>query len=116
AIIQTGTVPAAVEWLDHTGIVGLQQFTDTGYPIHAAPLLVIHHGRTREQVDGDSEIVEQVLRRSAVEVRRADDDDARAKLWYGRLHAPDVVVHSGKGFFINDVTVPRHRFPDMPDD
>jgi FAD/FMN-containing dehydrogenase len=32
AIIQTGTVPAAVEWLDHTGIVGLQQFTDTGYP------------------------------------------------------------------------------------
>ena len=28
AIIQTGTVPAAVEWLDRTGIAGLRQFTD----------------------------------------------------------------------------------------
>jgi glycolate oxidase len=115
AIIQTGTVPAAVEWLDHTGIVGLQQFTDTGYPTDVAAILLIDIDGTREQVDRDTEIVEQVLRRSAVEVRRADDDDARAKLWYGRLHAPDVVVHSGKGFFINDVTVPRNRFPDMQD-
>ena len=115
AIIQTGTVPAAVEWLDHTGIVGLQQFTDTGYPTDAAAIVLIDIDGTREQVDRDTEIVEQVLRRSAVEVRRADDEDARAKLWYGRLHAPDVVVRSGKGFFINDVTVPRNRFPDMQD-
>jgi glycolate oxidase len=48
-------------------------------------------------------------------VRRADDDDARAKLWYGRLHAPDVVVRIGKGFFIGDVTVPRQHIPDMQD-
>jgi glycolate oxidase len=48
-----------------------------------------------------------------VEVRRADDEDARAKLWYGRLHAPDAVVHSGKGFFIGDVTVPRQHIPEM---
>lgn len=68
---------------------------------------------TREQVDRDTEIVEQVLRRTAVEVRRADDENARAKLWYGRLHAPDAVVAMGKGFFIGDVTVPRHRIPDM---
>src|SRR6201992_3981956 len=32
AIIQTGTVPAAVEWLDRAGINGLEQFTETGYP------------------------------------------------------------------------------------
>ena len=115
AIIQTGTVPAAVEWLDHTGIVGLQQFTDTGYPTDAAAIVLIDIDGTAEQVDRDTEIVEQVLRRNAVEVRRADDDDARAKLWYGRLHAPDVVVRSGKGFFIGDVTVPRNRFPDMQD-
>ncbi len=54
-----------------------------------------------------------MLRQHAVEVRRADDDDARAKLWYGRLHAPDAVVHSGKGFFIGDVTVPRQHIPEM---
>jgi len=64
-------------------------------------------------VDRDTEIVEQVLRRTAIEVRRADDEDARAKLWYGRLNAPDTVILSGKGFFIGDVTVPRQHIPDM---
>jgi glycolate oxidase len=47
AIIQTGTVPAAVEWLDHTGIVGLQQFTDTGYPTDAAAIVLIDIDGTR---------------------------------------------------------------------
>ena len=32
AVIASGVVPAAVEWLDRQGIAGLQQFTDTGYP------------------------------------------------------------------------------------
>ena len=113
AIIETGTVPAALEWLDHAGIAGLEQFTHTGYPTDADAVLLIDVDGTPEQVDHDMAIVEQVLQRSAVEVRRADDEDARAKLWYGRLHAPDVVIRSGKGFFIDDVTVPRQRIPDM---
>jgi glycolate oxidase len=112
-IIETGTVPAAVEWLDHAGIVGLQQFTDTGYPTDAAAIVLVDIDGTAEEVERDTEFVEQVMRRRAVEVRRADDEDARAKLWYGRLHAPDVVVRSGKGFFIGDVTVPRQHIPEM---
>ena len=113
AIIQTGTVPAAVEWLDRVGIAGLQQFTDTGYPTDADAIVLIDVDGTADEVDRDAAIVDKVLRQNAVEVRRADDDDARAKLWYGRLHAPDAVVHSGKGFFIGDVTVPRQHIPEM---
>lgn len=115
AIIQTGIVPAAVEWLDHAGIVGLQQFADTGYPTDAGAIVLIDVDGTHESVERDTEIVSEVLCRNAVEVRRADDEEARTKLWYGRLHAPDVVVRSGKGFFIADVTVPRDRFPEMQD-
>nr|WP_231996375.1 FAD-linked oxidase C-terminal domain-containing protein [Mycobacterium scrofulaceum] len=113
AIIRTGTVPAAVEWLDRAGINGLQQFTDTGYPTDADAIVLIDVDGTADEVDRDAAIVEKVLRQHATEVRRADDDDARAKLWYGRLHAPDAVVHSGKGFFIGDVTVPRQHIPEM---
>jgi glycolate oxidase len=113
AIIRTGTVPGAVEWLDRAGIAGLERFTDSGYPTDVDAIVLIDIDGTPEQVDRDTEIVEQVLRRSAVEVRRADDQDARAKLWYGRLHLFDAVVGSGKGFFIGDVTVPRQYIPDM---
>ena len=115
AIIETGTVPAAVEWLDRAGIAGLEQFADSGYPTDVDAIVLIDIDGTPEQVDRDTEIVEQVLRRTAVEVRRADDEDARAKLWYGRLHLFDAVVGSGKGFFIGDVTVPRQHIPDMQD-
>ncbi|WP_430336072.1 FAD-binding oxidoreductase [Rhodococcus sp. ACT016] len=115
AIIRTGTVPAAVEWLDRAGIAGLEQFADSGYPTDVDAIALIDIDGTPEQVDRDTEIVEQVLRRTAVEVRRADDEDARAKLWYGRLHLFDAVVGSGKGFFIGDVTVPRQHIPDMQD-
>jgi glycolate oxidase len=113
AITATGTVPAALEWLDRAGIAGLQQFSDTGYPTDVDAILLIDVDGTPEEVDRDTAIVEQVLHRKAIEVRRADGADARAKLWYGRLHAPDAVVRSGKGFFIGDVTVPRQRIPDM---
>jgi glycolate oxidase len=115
AIIETGTVPAALEWLDRAGIAGLEEFVDTGYPSDVDAIVLIDLDGTPEQVDRETDIVEQVLRRNAVEVRRADDEDARAKLWYGRLHAPDTVVASGKGFFIGDVTVPRNRIPEMQD-
>jgi glycolate oxidase len=113
AIIRTGTVPAAVEWLDRTGINGLEQFTKTGYPTDVDAIVLIDVDGTAAEVDRDGAIVEKVLREHAIEVRRADDDDARAKLWYGRLHAPDAVLHSGKGFFIGDVTVPRQHIPEM---
>ena len=115
AIIETGTVPAALEWLDRAGIAGLEEFVDTGYPTDVDAIVLIDLDGTSEEVDRDTAIVERVLRRNAVEVRRADDEDARAKLWYGRLHAPDSVVASGKGFFIGDVTVPRDRIPDIQD-
>jgi glycolate oxidase len=113
AIIRTGTVPAALEWLDRAGIAGLEQFADSGYPTDVDAIVLIDVDGTPEQVDRDTASVEQVLRHTAMEVRRADDEDARAKLWYGRLHLFDAVVGSGKGFFIGDVTVPRQHIPDM---
>lgn len=113
AIIATGVVPAAVEWLDRDGIAGLQQFYDTGYPLDAASIVLIDVDGSEADVRRDQAVVERVLRERATEVRIAEDEDARARLWYGRLHAPDSVVQSGKGFFIGDVTVPRDRIPEM---
>lgn len=113
AIIETGTVPAALEWLDRAGIAGLQAFTETGYPTDVDAIVLVDVDGTAEQVRRDTESVEKVLRRNAIEVRIATDDDAREKLWYGRLHAPDAVVRSGHDYFIGDVTVPRDRIPEM---
>ncbi|KQY07364.1 FAD-binding protein [Mycobacterium sp. Root135] len=113
AVIASGVVPAAVEWLDRAGIAGLQQFYDTGYPLDADSIVLVDVDGTAAEVPHEQEIVEGVLRERATEVRVAETDDDRAALWYGRLNAPNSVVQSGKGFFIGDVTVPRDRIPDM---
>ena len=113
AVIASGVVPAAVEWLDRAGIAGLQQFYDTGYPLDADSIVLIDVDGTAAEVAHDQQIVERVLREQATEVRVAEDDKDRAALWYGRLNAPNSVVQSGKGFFIGDVTVPRDRIPEM---
>ncbi|MEU7634163.1 FAD-linked oxidase C-terminal domain-containing protein [Nocardia sp. NPDC049220] len=113
AVIASGVVPAAVEWLDRDGIAGLEQFYDTGYPLDADAIVLIDIDGTAAEVARDQPIVDRVLRERATEVRVAEDEKSRAVLWYGRLHAPDSVVQSGKGFFIGDVTVPRQRIPDM---
>lgn len=113
AVIASGVVPAAVEWLDRQGIAGLQQFYDTGYPLDADAIVLIDVDGTAAEVARDQPIVEKVLRGQATEVHIAEDDKARTALWYGRLNAPNSVVHSGKGFFIGDVTVPRQKIPEM---
>ncbi|MDV3130224.1 FAD-binding protein [Mycobacterium sp. 21AC1] len=113
AVIASGVVPAAVEWLDRAGIAGLQQFYDTGYPLDADSIVLIDVDGTATEVAHDQAVVERVLRERATEVRVAEDEKARAALWYGRLNAPNSVVQSGKGFFIGDVTVPRDRIPEM---
>lgn len=112
-IIGTGTVPAALEWLDRAGIAGLQTFTETGYPTDVDAIVLVDVDGTLEEVERDAATVEKVLRHNAIEVRLATDDRARERLWYGRLHAPDAVVRSGHDYFIGDVTVPRNRIPEM---
>lgn len=113
AVIATGVVPSAVEWLDRAGIAGLQQFYDTGYPLDADSVVLIDVDGTAAEVAHDQAVVERVLRERATEVRIAEDEKDRAALWFGRLNAPNSVVQSGKGFFIGDVTVPRDRIPEM---
>lgn len=115
AVIASGVVPAAVEWLDRAGIAGLQQFYDTGYPLDADSIVLIDVDGTAEEVARDQKIVERVLHERATEIRVAEDEKSRDALWYGRLNAPNSVVKSGKGFFIGDVTVPRDRIPEMQD-
>lgn len=83
AVIASGVVPAAVEWLDRQG-AGLQQFYDTGYPLDADAIVLIDVDGTAGEVAHDQPIVEKMLRERATEVRIAEDEKSRTALRYGR--------------------------------
>jgi len=113
AIIAAGVVPAALEFFDRAAAVGMERFAPSGYSMDAEATLLIDIEGEPDAVAADLASIEALLRRTASEVRRADDDAARAALWRGRLLAGQAIAASGLGYLIGDTTVPRERIPAM---
>ncbi len=113
AIIAAGVVPAALEFFDRAAATGMERFAPSGYALDAEATLLIDVEGEPDEVAADLASIERLLRRTASEVRRADDDAARAALWRGRLLAGQAIAASGLAYLIGDTTVPRERIPAM---
>jgi len=113
AVIAAGVVPAALEFFDRAAATGMERFAPSGYSLGAEATLLIDVEGEPDAVAADLAAIEALLRRTASEVRRADDDAARAALWRGRLLAGQAIAASGLGYLIGDTTVPRERIPAM---
>ena len=113
AILNAGVIPAALEFMDHTRCQVADTMAPTGYPIDAGAILLIDLEGSEADVEAQMVSIEPRLRRRAREVRRADDPQARATLWRGRLQIGQAILTSGRAFYIGDTTVPRERIPLM---
>ena len=112
-ILDSGIIPAALEFMDHTSVVVAETLAPTGYPLDAGAILLIDLDGAVDDVASDLDAVERLLRPRAREVRRADDPQARATIWRGRLQIGQAFITSGQAFYIGDTTVPRERIPQM---
>ncbi len=112
SILATGILPATIEYLDQQAIHLFESYAPTGYPLDAAVLIIDVDG-SPEEVEHDIAVIERIVRKTAREVRRADDEATRLALWRGRLQAGQALAASGKRYYICDTTVPRSRIPDM---
>ena len=113
AILDSGIIPAALEFMDHTSVVVAETLAPTGYPLDAGAILLIDLDGAVDEVASDLDAVERLLRPRAREVRWADDPQERATIWRGRLQIGQAFITSGKAFYIGDTTVPRERIPQM---
>jgi glycolate oxidase len=111
ATIAAGLVPAAIEYFDRTMAEIVEAYQPSGYPTDAEALLVIDCDGTADEVAHDLPRVEAILRRSAREVRRADDEATRNALWQGRLLAAVALTAGGRRVYFGDITVPRECLP-----
>jgi len=110
AIIAGGFVPAGLEMMDNAAIRAAEDYVHAGYPTGAAAILLCELDGTNEEV---SESVAQVrkllLRRGAVEVRTATNEDERKRLWAGRKNAFPAVGRLSPDYYCMDGTIPRHQ-------
>ena len=114
AVIGHGIVPAALEMIDALSIQAVQNVTDAGYPNDAGAVLLIELEGLDEEVDEVSGEVEAALwDTGAADVRVAEDDAERERLWVGRKTAFGAFGTIAPNYYLVDGVVPRTRLTQM---
>ncbi len=105
-------VPAAIEMMDNLTIRAIESRSPAGYPVDAQGVVLIEVDGLREEVEAQSDAVQQVCRDSgALSVRLARDEAERAALWAGRKGAFAAIGRLTPDYYTVDGVVPRTKLP-----
>lgn len=114
AIIAAGTVPAAMEMMDHTAILAVEAAKRCGYPTDAGAVLLIDVESVREGLDDSVEAISGICRaQGAYEIRTPQSAEEREKLWAGRKGAFGAMGRLAPNYYVQDGVVPRTRLPEV---
>ncbi len=110
AMIARGLVPATMEMMDRRFMRVIEDFAHAGLPVEAGAALIV-------EVDGypDSiapqmaEVIATLKDKGASELRVAQNDDERSRIWYGRKSAAGAIARLAPAFYLVDGTVPRSK-------
>src|SRR5256714_11531839 len=111
AIIASGIVPAALEFMDGATIRVVEaSIYAAGYPKDAEAVLLIELDGLEAGVSADLEIVRQVcIEGGARNVKVARDDAERLKLWQGRKKTFGAMGCLSSHLIVQDAGIPRTR-------
>jgi glycolate oxidase subunit GlcD len=109
AIIASGVVPAALEFMDAGTIrVVEESIFAAGYPVDAAAILLIEVDGTEESADAEMEIVRSVCGEcGARAVHVATSEAERIRLWQGRKKAFGAMGRLAPNLVVQDAVIPR---------
>ncbi len=115
AIIASGVVPAALEFMDNGTIrVVEESIFAAGYPADAAAVLLIEVDGSVESADADMELVRRLCAEcGARTVRVAANEAERARLWQGRKKAFGAMGRLAPNLAVQDAVIPRTRLTDV---
>ena len=114
AIIANRIVPVTLEFLDNFTIRAVEDYSKVGLPVNAAALLLIEVDGHPAQVEEDGKRVESLCRRmGAAEIRVAENDAERDKIWDARRSALSALAKLRPTVILEDATVPRSKIPHM---
>ncbi len=106
-VVESGLLPGAMEIMDSLAIEAAEAAVHAGYPAAKALLIVELEGE-QVQVDAEFAYLLQVIESSdATEVRVAQDDADRARIWKGRKGAFSAVGRLSPDYIVQDGVVPR---------
>ncbi len=113
-ITAAGIIPAALEMMDQLTIEAVEAGASVGYPRDAGAVLLAEIEGVRDQVDRAVALARGICARNgAREVRIAQSEAERQRLWRGRKGAFGAMVALAPNYYVQDGVVPRSRLPEI---
>ena len=113
-ITGAGIIPAALEMIDRTTIEAIESGSPVGFPRDAEAVLLVEVEGLREQTERSMQLIEVICQRGgAREVKLAQDEAERQRLWKGRKGAFGAMGALAPNYYVNDGVVPRSQLPEM---
>ncbi|RIH88025.1 putative FAD-linked oxidoreductase [Meiothermus luteus] len=110
AVVASGLLPGAMEIMDSLAIEAAEAAVGAGYPREARALLIVELEGETPQVEAEARHLERVIRDSgAYEVRVAQSEAERMKIWKGRKAAFSAVGRLSPDYIVQDGVVPRSK-------
>jgi glycolate oxidase len=114
AIIGSGIIPGALEMMDRMSTEAIEAFAHAGFPTDAEAILIVEVDGLRAAVDDSAADVREICRRNhAREVRMAQSEDERDRIWKGRKGAFGAMGRLSRNFYVQDGVIPRSLLPEM---
>jgi len=112
AIIGSGIIPVALEYMDKPAIHACEAFAHAGYPLDAEALLIIEvEGSTEEQDELLAKIVELCQQFKPISLRVSQSAEESLAIWKGRKGAFGAVGRISPDYLCMDGTIPTGQLP-----
>ena len=109
-VVASGLLPGAMEIMDRLAIKAAEASAQADYPADAEALLIVELEGEALQVEAEFAQLQEVIEESgAFEIRVAQDEDERARIWKGRKGAFSAVGRLSPDYIVQDGVVPRTR-------
>lgn len=113
-IMARGVVPCALEMIDRTILVAIEDAFHLGLPRDAEAVLTVEVDGTEESVREEAEIVREVFAsHRAAEVRVASDPAERERLWIARKKGVGTTGRLARSIITQDGAIPRSKLPEV---
>lgn len=113
AVIASGIIPVALEFMDRPAIHACEAYAEAGYPMDAAAMLIIEvEGAEAEQDFLLGRLAEICRRFDPISLRVATTEEESAAIWKGRKGAFGAVGRITPDYFCMDGVIPTSRLPE----
>jgi glycolate oxidase len=113
SILSSGIIPRTLEFMDREAIIAVENLYPLGLPPDNEALLLIELDGHGKAIKEEAEKVVQILHKLGSDVRVAEDEDARDKIWEARRSLSQALYHLSPHKINQDIVVPRNRIPEM---